>query len=35
MLEFNPIKMTVDSHADAFLTKYKRKLEDTEAVFIK
>lgn len=30
MLDFNPIKMTVDSHAEEFLKLYKKKLEDTE-----
>lgn len=32
---FNPVIMTVDSHSEEFVTKYKRKLEDTESVFIK
>jgi hypothetical protein len=32
---FNPVIMTVDSHSEEFVTKYRRKLEDTEAVFVK
>lgn len=32
---FDPVVLTVDSHAEQFLTKHKRVLEDTEAVFLK
>lgn len=27
---YNPIILTVDSHSDQYIEKYKRKLEDTE-----
>lgn len=35
MLEYDPIKLTVDSHSEQFTNTHRRKLEDTEAIFIK
>ncbi|KAL4453394.1 hypothetical protein ABPG74_017601 [Tetrahymena malaccensis] len=32
---FNPVILTVDSHSEEFVAKNKKKLEDTEIVFIK
>lgn len=32
---YNSVIMTVDSHSEEFVNKYRKKLEDTEAVFIK